>query len=165
MGVAGESPRDAERTLAGVAHLLILASLWGAVISLVIWWRERERSGYVGFHAAQAALYQIGVYILSIVFAFMLVGLLWIPFVAVWPLVLRAGQEGESFGAAGTIWLVSIVGVASITVVASVFLSLGAIAYGVYAAIQCFRGRPFRYVLLARIAERMTPEGSQHRDS
>ncbi len=161
MGIADESPRDVERTLAGVAHLLILASLWGAVISLVIWWRERQRSGYVGFQAAQAALYQIVVYIVGIVLAFMLVGLLWIPFVAVWPLVLKASQEGESFGVVGSIWLLAIVSVAAITVAVSLLLSLGAIAYGLYAAIQCFRGRPFRYVLLARIAERMTPEGSR----
>jgi uncharacterized Tic20 family protein len=56
VGVPNEQPRDEERTLAGIAHLLILASIYGVLICLVIWWRERERSRYVAFQAAPAML-------------------------------------------------------------------------------------------------------------
>jgi uncharacterized Tic20 family protein len=150
-----------ERTLAGVAHLMILTSYVGVLVSLVIWWRERERSRYVAFQAAQAVLYQSCLYLLSILLGFGLLIALWLPFFG---LVLSPWGSDSPSGTAGaleTLWIAGLFAIALGMVLAAVLLALGSVAYGVYAAVRCFQGRRFRYVLLARLAERMVPIGSR----
>ncbi len=159
MGVPNEQPRDEERTLAGIAHLLILASIYGVLICLVIWWRERERSHYVAFQAAQAMLYQFAVSILGFVLAFAAITVIWLPYIWFGPPLPDVSPEGEIFGLARIFGVVSLLAATFTAIAFSLLVSLGAIAYAIYGAIRCFQGRPFRYLVMAALAERLVPAG------
>lgn len=152
-----EQPRDEERTLAGIAHLLIFASIFGVLISLVIWWRERERSRYAAFHAAQAMLYQLAVYVLGFVLAFAVISVIWLPYLWFGPAPPDVSPEGEVFGPARIFGVVLLLTATFTAVAFSLLVSLGASAYAIYGAMQCFRGRPFRYLVVAALAERLVP--------
>jgi uncharacterized Tic20 family protein len=157
VGVPNEQPRDEERTLAGIAHLLILASIYGVLIYLVIWRRERSRSRYVAFQAAQAMLYQFAVYILGVVPAFAAITVIWLPYIWFGPPLPDVSPEGEVFGPARIFGVVFLL-VASFTATAFLLLvSFGAIAYAIYGAMQCFQRRPFRYLVVAALGERLVP--------
>ena len=160
MDVLNQQPSDQERTLAGIAHLLILASIYGVLLSLVIWWRERERSRYVAFQAAQAMIYQFGVYVLSILLAFAVIVVVWLPFIWVGPPVPDVSPEGEVFTAVRIFTFVFVLVVTIGIVMMALLLSLAAIVYAVYGAVRCFQGRPFRYLLVGPVAERLVPPAS-----
>lgn len=93
----GLSTQD-ERTWSSLAHLSVLVSLvtgfGGLVAAPVIWLVYRERSPRVAFHALQSFWYQaawtailtVG-WTLSFVLAFVLIGLVMMPFLALATLV------------------------------------------------------------------------------
>lgn len=152
-----EQPPDGDRTLAGIAHLLILAAIYGVLICLAIWWRERERSRYVAFQAAQAMLYQIAVSILGFVLAFAAITVIWLSFIWFGPPLPDVSPEGEVFGPARIFGVVLLLAAAFTAIAFSLLVSLGAIAYAIYGAIRCFQGQPFRYLVVAALAERLVP--------
>lgn len=163
----GAAPSQEERTLAGIAHLLILASFWGLLLALVIWWRERSRSPYAAFQAAQAFLYQLVVYCLEIVVALGLLFVGWFAlawFAAVFP---AGGSRSDGSWILSIVLLLFLGFVVAVLAAAVLLLSLGTLVYAVYGAVRCFGGHPFRYVVIASLAERMvaaTPE-SPHQSS
>ena len=147
-----------ERTLAAAAHLGIAFGLLGVgfvlgiVIAAVIW-LYGKRSRYVTIHAEQAGLYQLAVFLITV-----LVGALWVVTLV---LVL-----GDTLGVSGLLGLPSLhLGMAArllIGFVLALLLALfplwfiGTIAYGVYGALMAMTGRPFWYPVVGpRVRRRM----------
>jgi len=122
-----------EKALAGISHLVILFGLLGIVIALVIWIWQREKSDFAADHAKQALGYQIivrvGLSVLSLFSAGLFAG------------GAALGLQ-PSVGVAGSIGLVGL-------------LSLAAVIYGIYAAVQGFSARDFRYAVIGDFIERI----------
>ncbi|NPV06550.1 MAG: DUF4870 domain-containing protein [Anaerolineae bacterium] len=125
-----------ERLLAALAHALILINFVGAVGAAVIFALNRERSRYVAFQAAQAAVYQLAGFLLTVgCWVCWTVGYLG----SLVPLMAdpSAYPEPPWFFWAG---------------MASMVLPLAFMGllwlYGLWGAVQAFRGRPFRYLLI-----------------
>ncbi len=121
-------PSSEERTWACLAHLSILLNLitgfLGIVTALIIYLVYRDRSRYVAYQAMQSLVFQL------IFWAGMgvLAGILWVITV---PL------------------LFILVGFCLLPIAILVSIApLGAMVYGVVAAIQCNQGEDFRYWLV-----------------
>lgn len=128
-------PSGEERALAALAHgsvLLDLASGVGILVPLLLWVYYRDRSRFVSFHSVQALFFQAAALAAGFILA-ILAGI-----------VLVIGVVTSLF----------LVGVPLI-ILALAVLAIGllvpvlAMVYGVYGAYQTYRGRDFRYWLIA----------------
>ena len=125
-----------ERLLAALAHGLILTNFVGAVGAAVLYAIYRDKSRYVAFQAAQAAVYQLVAFLLTIG--------CWLCWAAAYMLSLapimanpNAYQEPPWF-----FWA----GMASM---ALPFAFMGVIwLYGLWGAVRSLQGKPFRYLLV-----------------
>jgi uncharacterized Tic20 family protein len=137
-------PTEDERVLASLAHAGIVtnaANLAGMIGAALIWATQREKSAYVRAHALQALVYQgacLLIGLLLILFWSMCLGLSLLPAVF-WPELHRTAPPN-------LFWLALIGGVVPLGFV------ICATLYGLYASIQAYRGRLFRYLLIGRLA-------------
>ena len=133
----GRLPRDgSDRLLAALAHGLVLINFVGAVGAAVIYATSREKSPYVAFQAAQAAVYQMVAFVLTV-----LCWLCWSGayLVSMVPIIANPNAYPEP---PWFFWA----GMASMILP---FLFTGLLyLYGLWGAVRCLQGRPFRYVLL-----------------
>jgi uncharacterized Tic20 family protein len=53
------SEEGEDNYLAAMAHSTAIFSLWGAIFPLMIWVSQKDRSSFLGFQAAQAAIFQV----------------------------------------------------------------------------------------------------------
>lgn len=65
---------SAEKLLAGISHLMILAGIFGIVGALFICFWQKDKSRLTSEHAKQAAGYQIVVYLLFVIIDYALPG-------------------------------------------------------------------------------------------
>ncbi|MGC9398564.1 MAG: DUF4870 domain-containing protein [Anaerolineae bacterium] len=143
-----------ERIMAALAHVTILLPVWGLVSPIVIWVTQRETSQRVAFQALQALVYQLllvilwfvgmGCYVLSIFFGIgggMLMEM------------ETARGGGKIVGLMGAFFPFLILGVFSL-------IGLAYMIYGLVGAVQVFRGRDFRYLLIGRWVERYLEEAA-----
>lgn len=139
------APSNDERTLAALAHASIVtngAGLIGLVASAAIWATQRERSTYVRGHAIQALVYQGVVLLIALVMT-----LSWAMCVvlSLLPMALRPELYVEGTPP-GPFWL------ALSGMLLPVLFALVATIYGLVGAFQAYRGRPFFYPVIGRIA-------------
>lgn len=125
-----------ERLLAALAHGLVLTNFVGAVGAAVIYAVYRDKSRYVAFQAAQAAVYQL--------VAFFLTMGCWVCWTVAYmgsltPLMANPNAYADP---PWFFW----VGMASM---ALPFIFMGAIfVYGLWGAVRTLQGRAFRYILI-----------------
>ena len=145
-------PTSNERIWAALAHASVLltfilgvasgglAVIVAALLPLVIWLAFRDRSRFVAFHAMQATVFQLGslaawvallivgaailipTWIVTVLLMVVLIGFLLLPLTLVLTIALPA---------------------------ALIVLPLATLVYGLYAAIEVYAGREFRYWLVA----------------
>jgi uncharacterized Tic20 family protein len=149
-------PTEDERVLAALSHASIVANvvnLAGMIATALIWTMQRDRSPYVRAHSLQALVYQGAVLLISIFLALFWVLCLVLSLLPVIlrPDLYRTSPPGYSvwIGVFGAITLVG--------------FWVAATVYGLYGAYQVYRGRPFHYPLvgrLARFAPAATPAAS-----
>jgi uncharacterized Tic20 family protein len=139
-------PTEDERVLAALSHASIVANvvnLAGMIATALIWTMQRERSRYVSAHALQALVYQ-GIVLLISVFLIMAWGVCLV--LSLLPAMLRPdlfrGSPPDSF------WL------ALLGLVVPLGFGVVATLYGLYGALQAYRGQPFLYPLAGRLARR-----------
>lgn len=117
-----------ERQWAMLAHLSVLLNLatglGGPIAAFLIYLFYRERSRYVAFHALQSLVFQLFAWVVAGVVA----GVIWALAIALTALVV--GMCLYPFAC-----LISLI-------------PLGALVYGIVAAIACSRGEDFRYWLI-----------------
>jgi uncharacterized Tic20 family protein len=138
-------PSEDERALAALSHASIVANavnLIGMIATALIWTKQRDRSPYVGFHALQALVYQ-GAVLLVLVFLGLFGGLCLA--LSLLPAALRPDLYRSS-PPSYSVWI----GV--LTLLALIGFAVLATLYGLFGAYQAYRGRPFRYLLIGRIA-------------
>jgi uncharacterized Tic20 family protein len=134
-----------ERTLAALAHASIVTnglSLIGLIGAAMIWATQREHSAYVRGHAIQALVFQGMVIVITLILALswgMCVALSLLP-IALRPELYPAGSFPAPF------WL------ALSGMILPVLFGLAASVYGLFGALQAYRGKPFFYPLVGRLA-------------
>src|SRR5262245_1710449 len=140
-------PTEDERVLAALAHASIVANvvnLIGMLAAALIWAMQRDRSRYVRAHALQSLVYQ-GVVLLIGVFLVLAWGLCMV--LSLLPVFVNPGlyhfnDPPRSF------WF------ALFGLIVPISFGIAAMLYGLYGAYQVYRGRPFRYPVVGRIARR-----------
>jgi uncharacterized Tic20 family protein len=141
----GMQPTEDERVLAALSHASIVANvvnLAGMIATALIWTMQRDRSPYVRAHALQALVYQGAVLLIAIflaLFGGMCLTLSLLP-VMLRPDLYRGSPPTYS------IWL----GIFSL--LALIGFGVAATIYGLFGAYQVYRGRPFRYLVIGRLA-------------
>ncbi len=131
-----------ERTLAALAHGSVLlgpftSGLGGIVTALVIWAVQREKSTFVAYHALQALVYQVAVFLVTTL-AWCCWGILWTMLIML-PLIANPGMYDTSPPAG--LW----VGMA-LMVVPLVIWGL-TILYGLWGAVRTLSGHDFKYAI------------------
>jgi uncharacterized Tic20 family protein len=131
-----------ERTLAALAHASVLLNLFsgfgGAIAAAVIWATQKDKSPYVAFQALQAVAYQL--------VGLLVFGLAWccwlLFYFATWiPMIAQIEQNPEA-APPPLFWI----GLFSMV---CPMLVMGAWAlFGLWGALQAYRGRDFEYPLL-----------------
>lgn len=138
-------PSEDERVLAALSHASIVANavnLIGMIATALIWTKQRDRSPFVRSHALQALVYQGSVLLIAIFMA--LFGGLCLA-LSLLPVLLRPDLYRSS-PPSYSVWI----GV--LTLLMLIGFSVLATLYGLYGAYQAYRGRPFRYLLVGRLA-------------
>jgi uncharacterized Tic20 family protein len=138
-------PSEDERVLAALSHASIIANvvnLAGMIATSLIWTMQRDRSPYVRVQALQALVYQGVVLLVSIFLA--LLGSLCLA-LSLLPVMLRPDLYRAS-PPSYSVWI----GV--LALLALIGFGVLATLYGLYGAYQAYRGRPFRYLLVGRLA-------------
>lgn len=136
-------PTEDERVLAALSHASILMNfinLAGVIATALIWTQQREKSRYASAHALQSLVYQGAVLLISL-FLLLTWGLC--MGLALLPAVLRPELFRSS--PPDAVWL------ALISLIVPIgFIGLATL-YGLYGALQVYRGRPFLYPLAGRL--------------
>jgi len=134
-------PSQDERTMAALAHASVLlgvltGGIGGVVAALVIWLVYKEKSAYVAFQPLQATVFQGAALILTV--------LLGVVVAAAWTIsgILTAIIIGLCLMPGALILTLALLAVP--------ILMLG---YGLFAALETYQGRDFRYWLIANIVE------------
>ncbi len=138
-------PSEDERVLAALSHASIVANvvnLAGMIATALIWTTYRDRSPYVRAHALQALVYQGAVLLITLFLA--LFGGLCLA-LSLLPALLRPDLYRGS-PPSYSVWI----GVLALLVL--IGFCVLATLYGLYGAYQVYRGRPFRYALIGRLA-------------
>jgi len=128
-----------ERLMATLAHASVVLSGPGILVGVLIWLTQREKSAFASGQGLQAAVYQL----LGMI-AFAALWIIWGIFYAISMIpMIREAERYESAPPA-IFW------VALISMGLPLFLMLAWGAYGLWGALECYRGREFRYAILGR---------------
>lgn len=132
-----------ERLMAGLGHLSVLVPYAGFLAPLVLWITQKEKSRFVAYQALQAAALQV----------VMLLG--WILgmgcyFLAFFSMIIMMPFVNEET------WLgMPVAMFIAFLILMVMLLAEGLLAlYGIIAAVQIFRGKNFRYILIGRMLDR-----------
>lgn len=136
-------PSQNDKIMAALAHVSALLPLMGVIAPIVIWATQKDKSEYVAFQALQAVAYQLsmllawfvgmGCYMLS--FFTMFFGTLF-----------SASNDGEVGRSIVPVFMfVPFIIFGAILIGGGLF-----IIYGLIGAIQVFRGKDFRYIIIGK---------------
>ena len=129
-----------ERLMAAIAHGSVVLTGPGVIVAVLIWLTRKEESRYAAAQAVQAAVYQMLGTIAVMVF--------WTAYsvfvtIACIPIFQNPAQYENSLPP--LFW----------PSMASIFIPFAVTViwwlYGLWGALQCWRGEEFRYVFLGRI--------------
>ncbi len=138
-----------DKIMAALAHVSVILPFMGVIAPIVIWVTQKDKSEYVAFQALQAIIYQLlmiltwfvgmGCYVLSFFGTF-----LTIPF--------SGGNHGTPNPTMAPIFALGFI--IPFLVFGAIFVG-GAlfVLYGLFGAIQVFRGKDFRYIIGNRLTD------------
>lgn len=128
-----------ERLLAGLAHASIATGVIGLVAGLLIYITQKEKSAYTARQALQAVFYQlIGTIVALVAWS------CWGVFYALSFIPLITNPEQYQDAPPPIFW----VGLGSVVLPLIVMAIWG--LYGLYGAVQAWRGKEFKYAFIGR---------------
>ena len=134
------NPSSEERLMAAIAHAAVVVFGPGILVGVFIWLTQKEKAAYASTQGLQAAIFQlIGMIVTMALWVVwgIFYALTWIPFVN-HPELLD-GPPPPIF------WI------GMISMVVPLLVMLAWSLYGLWGALQSFRGRDFRYVLIGKL--------------
>jgi uncharacterized Tic20 family protein len=132
-----------ERVLAGLAHGSILLGVFtsgfgGIVAALIIWLVQKEKSAYVAAQALQALVYQVMVFLMTM--------LVWCCWGVLWLLLflppLATNPNAYQVTPPAGLWVGLI-----LMIIPLGFWGL-TILYGLWGGVRCLGGHDFKYVIV-----------------
>ena len=134
------TPSSEERLMATIAHAAVVVFGPGILVGVFIWLTQKEKAAYASNQGLQAAVFQLVGMILTMVMWVawgIFYALTWIPFVQ--NPELLDGPPPPIF------WI------GMISMVVPLLVMLAWSLYGLWGALQAFRGRDFRYPLIGKL--------------
>jgi uncharacterized Tic20 family protein len=134
------TPSSEERLMAAIAHAAVVVFGPGILVGVFIWLTQKEKAAYASNQGLQAAVFQLVGMILTMVMWVawgIFYALTWIPFVQ--NPELLDGPPPPIF------WI------GMISMVVPLLVMLVWSLYGLWGALQAFRGRDFRYPLIGNL--------------
>jgi uncharacterized Tic20 family protein len=140
------SPINQEiRLLAAISHAAVLFTNIGFIIPIVIYLTQKKKSSYLGFQALQALIWQVVMFVFTILTSSCMVGSIFIPV-----LLTTASQNERFIGFSGGGIFIAMM----ISVFLMIFGNLAFIIYGIIGAVMTYQGKDFRYVLIGNRIEK-----------
>ena len=145
-----------ERVMAGLAHISIILPMMGLLAPIFIWVTQKDKSEYVAFQSLQALAYQFSLFLLYLIgwgcYAFSFFGMfLAIPF---------APPEGSTEMPSPLFFVSAFLPFIVFGLVFLVFIALG--IYGVIGGVMCFKGQPFRYMVIGKMVEKFKDNAEEN---
>jgi len=139
-----QTPNVESRLLAALAHGSVVAQGLGLLVGVVVYTNQRDRSRYAAFQALQAAIYQL----ISLI---IVVGI-WIAWsvfyvISLIPVIGQAERTPDA-PPPPIFWI----GLGSMVIPCAIMVAIG--LYGLWAGLQVWRAKDFRYALLGAWLER-----------
>jgi len=134
------NPSNDERLMAAFSHAAVVVFGPGILIGVFIWLTQKEHAAYASKQGLQAAVYQLIGMILTMGLWFLwgiFYSLTWIPFVQ--NPELLDGPPPPIF------WI------GMISMVVPLIIMVAWTLYGLWGALQTYRGRDFRYALIGKL--------------
>jgi uncharacterized Tic20 family protein len=134
------TPSSEERLMAAIAHAAVVVFGPGILVGVFIWLTQKEKAAYASNQGLQAAVFQLVGMILTMVMWVawgIFYALTWIPFVQ--NPELLDGPPPPIF------WI------GMISMVVPLLVMLAWSLYGLWGAVQAFRGKDFRYMLIGNL--------------
>ena len=126
------------RLLAAISHASVLFLNIGFYVPIVIYLTQKKKTSYLGFQSLQALIWQIVMFVFSMLASSCMVGSIFIPV-----LLVTALQNEKLIGLSGGVF---------IPVMISVFVmiagNLAFIIYGIIGAVMTYQGKDFRYLFI-----------------
>jgi uncharacterized Tic20 family protein len=128
-----------ERLLAAIAHGSVVANGLGILVGVVIFLTQKEKSPYAARQGIQAAIYQLFGFI-----AMIALWIIWGFFYALTFIPIIQNPDLYQDAPPPIFWI----GMASMVVPLAFMIVWG--LYGLWGALQCWRGREFNYWLIGK---------------
>lgn len=152
---AGDSiAHQNERNLAALAHASVILPYLGAIVPTLILVTRKEKSMYLAFQTLQALLFQVSVMLIWVV-GFVCYFVTFVGNIISLPFMIKESGEISSIN-----WMMAIVPLIMIALI--ILLGLAYIVYGVVGAAMTYQGKPFRYIVVGRWAERISHSRQDH---
>lgn len=128
-----------ERQMAAIAHGSVIVTGPGIIVGVLIWLTQKEKSPYAAAQAMQAAVYQL--------LGMIAIVILWIAYsifvlIATLPIMQHPAQYEDTLP---PLFWVSMASMLIPFVIMGVWW-----LYGLWGALQCWRGKDFRYALIGK---------------
>jgi uncharacterized Tic20 family protein len=142
------------RLLAAISHASVLFTNIGFFVPIGIYLTQKKKSSYLGFQSLQAFIWQIVMFVFSMLASSCMVGSIFLPV-----LLTIASQNEKLIGLSG--------GGVFIAVIISVFVmtagNLAFIIYGIIGAVITYQGKDFRYVFIGNRIDKSIGSKPTHR--
>lgn len=149
-----------DKIMAALAHVSVLLPMMGVIAPIVIWATQKDKSEYVAFQALQAIVFQL----LMILAWFVGMGCYMLSFFGTFVTLPFVGDSrGEVDPSVAPIFMLGFM--IPFIVFGAIFIG-GALftIYGLIGAIQVFRGKDFRYVILGnRLAKYLENDNRENK--
>lgn len=128
------------RLMAAIAHASVVVTGPGVIVGVLIWLTQKERSAYASRQAMQAAIYQLSGMVV-IVFSW----ILWTVFFSIALIPIFQHPEIYEESPPPVFWISMVSMLIPLAIMVAWWI------YGLWGAYKCWRGVPFRYVLIGRM--------------
>ncbi len=127
------------RLLAAISHASVLFPNIGVFVPIGVYLTQKKKLSYLGFQALQALIWQIVMFVFSILASSCMVGSIFIPV-----LLTTASQNEKLIGlSSGGIFIGIMISMFVMTIG-----NLGFIIYGIIGAVMTYQGKDFRYFII-----------------
>jgi uncharacterized Tic20 family protein len=139
-GIMVTTPSSEERLMAAIAHAAVVVFGPGILAGVLIWLNQKEKGTYAAGQGLQAAVYQlVGMIVTMVLWA------LWGIFYALTFIPFMSNPELLEGPPPPIFWI----GIISMVVPLLVMLVWS--LYGLWGALQAYRGKDFRYALIGKL--------------
>lgn len=140
--MTSNSPSQDERLMAALAHGSVVITGPGIVVGVLIWLTQKDKAPYAAAQAVQAAVYQLIGFVVMVAAWIAWTGLLMLS-------MIPAMVDPAAFDAnpPAFFWITMFLMVVPFAIMIVWWL------YGLWAALRCWQGQDFRYLLIGRALE------------